>query len=48
MVPLGLAEAAGAELGWPLHVIEGAAHAPQIEQPEGFLQFTYDKEETRA
>ena len=48
MVPLDLAEGAATRLGWPLHVVEGAAHAPQIEQPEAFLQFTYDKEEARA
>ena len=48
MVPLALAEGAAARLGWPLHVIDGAAHAPQIEQPEAFLQFTYDKEKVRA
>lgn len=38
MVPLGLAEAASARLGWPLHVIEDAAHAPQIEQPRAFVE----------
>ena len=47
MAPLGLGEEAGTRLGWPLHVVEGAAHAPQIEQPEAFLQFTYDMEEAR-
>jgi pimeloyl-ACP methyl ester carboxylesterase len=35
---LGLAEAASARYGWPLHVIEGAADDPAIEQPEAFLQ----------
>jgi pimeloyl-ACP methyl ester carboxylesterase len=36
-VPLGLAEAASARLGWPLHVIDDAGHAPHIERPEAFL-----------
>jgi 2-hydroxymuconate-semialdehyde hydrolase len=36
-VPLGLAEAASARLGWPLHVIDNAGHAPHIERPESFL-----------
>jgi pimeloyl-ACP methyl ester carboxylesterase len=36
-VPLGLAEAAGARLGWPLHVIEDAGHATHIERPAAFL-----------
>ena len=38
MVPLRLAEAASNRLGWPLHLIDDAAHAPHIEQPEGFLR----------
>ena len=38
MVPLGLGEGAGRRLGWPLHVIEDAAHVPQIEQPEAFVR----------
>jgi pimeloyl-ACP methyl ester carboxylesterase len=37
-VPLALAEAASARLGWPLHVVAGAAHAPQIEQPDAFVE----------
>jgi 2-hydroxymuconate-semialdehyde hydrolase len=37
MVPLAVAEAAAARHGWPLHVVEHAAHAPQIEQPEQFV-----------
>lgn len=37
MVPVHLAEMAAARLGWPLHVIDGAAHAPHIEQPEPFV-----------
>ncbi len=37
MVPLHLAERAGARLGWPLHVIDDAGHVPHIEQPGAFL-----------
>ncbi|HEY7152027.1 MAG TPA: alpha/beta hydrolase [Solirubrobacterales bacterium] len=37
-VSLGVAEAAHARLGWPLHVIEEAGHVPHIERPEAFLQ----------
>ena len=37
-VPLDLAEAASARLGWPLHVIDGAGHVPHIEQPDAFLE----------
>lgn len=33
MVPLHIAEEASARLGWPLRVVELAAHAPHIEQP---------------
>ncbi len=36
-VPLGLAEAAGSRLGWPLHVVDDAGHAPHMEQPDAFL-----------
>jgi pimeloyl-ACP methyl ester carboxylesterase len=36
MVPLALAQGAAARLGWPLHVVDGAAHAPHMEQPEAF------------
>ncbi len=35
--PLGVAEAASARYGWPLHVIEDAADDPAFEQPEAFL-----------
>jgi 2-hydroxymuconate-semialdehyde hydrolase len=38
MVPARLAEGASNRLGWPLHFISDAAHAPHIEQPEGFLR----------
>jgi pimeloyl-ACP methyl ester carboxylesterase len=37
-VPLGLAEATSARLGWPLHVIDNAGHVPHIERPEAFLR----------
>lgn len=37
MVPLSLAEAASTRLGWPLHVVDHAAHVPHIEQPDGFV-----------
>jgi len=36
-VPLGLAEGASARLGWPLHVIDDAGHAPHIERTDVFL-----------
>lgn len=32
------AEAVSATYGWPLHVIEGAADDPPLEQPEAFLE----------
>ncbi len=34
---LRVAEAASAEHGWPLHVIDGAADDPPLEQPAAFL-----------
>ena len=34
---LRVAEAASADYGWPLHVIEDAADDPPMEQPEAFL-----------
>jgi pimeloyl-ACP methyl ester carboxylesterase len=37
MTPLPLAEAASTRLGWPLHVVDDAAHVPHIEQPAGFV-----------
>lgn len=37
MAPLRLAEAASAELGWPLRVIDDAGHVPHVEQPEAFV-----------
>jgi pimeloyl-ACP methyl ester carboxylesterase len=36
MVPLALAQGAAERLGWSLHVVDGAAHAPHMEQPEAF------------
>lgn len=36
MVPLSIGEAAASRHRWPLHVIDHAAHAPHIEQPEVF------------
>jgi 2-hydroxymuconate-semialdehyde hydrolase len=36
MVPLALAQGVATRLGWPLHVVDGAAHAPHMEQPEAF------------
>jgi 2-hydroxymuconate-semialdehyde hydrolase len=36
MVPLATAEAAADRHQWPLHVIDGAAHAPHIETPDRF------------
>ena len=38
MVPLRLAEAGSANLGWPLHVIDDVGHVPHIERPDAFLQ----------
>jgi pimeloyl-ACP methyl ester carboxylesterase len=37
MTPLSLARAASTRLGWPLHVVDHAAHVPHVEQPEGFV-----------
>ena len=37
MTPLQLAEAASVRLGWPLHVVDDAAHVPHIEDPDGFV-----------
>jgi len=36
--PLPIAQAASADLGWPLRVIENAADDPPLEQPEAFLK----------
>jgi pimeloyl-ACP methyl ester carboxylesterase len=37
MTGLPLAEAASARLGWPVHVVDDAAHVPHVEQPEAFV-----------
>lgn len=36
--PISLGKGASQRLGWPLHVIPRAAHAPHIEQPEAFVE----------
>lgn len=36
--PLSVAESASTRFGWPLHVIDGAADDPTIEQPDEFLK----------
>ena len=38
MVPLALAQGAAERLGWPLHVVDGVAHAPHMEQPDAFVE----------
>ena len=42
MTPLSLARAASTRLGWPLHVVDHAAHVPHIEQPAGFVDLLTD------
>lgn len=37
MAPLSVGEAAASRHGWPLHIVEHAAHAPHIEQPDAFV-----------
>lgn len=37
MVPLAIGEAAATACGWPIHVVDDAAHAPHIEQPDRFV-----------
>ena len=34
---VSVAEAASSRFGWPLHVIDGAADDPTLDQPEKFL-----------
>jgi pimeloyl-ACP methyl ester carboxylesterase len=36
MVPLAIGQAAAKDHGWPLHVIDDAAHAPHVETPDSF------------
>lgn len=38
MVPLALAQGAAERLRWPLHLVDGAAHAPHMEQPDAFVE----------
>lgn len=42
MVPIAVAEQASADAGWPLHVVEGAAHVPHMEQPDDFVRTLVD------
>lgn len=37
MVPLAIGAGAAARHGWPLRIVEDAAHAPHVEQPESFV-----------
>ena len=37
LLPLPIAQAASATLGWSLHVIDDAGHLPHVEQPDAFL-----------
>jgi probable F420-dependent oxidoreductase len=38
MVPLATGEAAASRHGWPLRIVDGAAHAPHIERPDAFVE----------
>jgi pimeloyl-ACP methyl ester carboxylesterase len=38
MVPLVVGEAAASGQSWPLRIVDDAAHAPHIEQPDGFVK----------
>jgi 2-hydroxymuconate-semialdehyde hydrolase len=42
MVPIATAAAAAAALGWPMHVVEDAGHAPHLERPDSFLATLHD------
>lgn len=42
MAPLQLAEGVATRLGWPLYIVDGAAHVPHIEQPGSFLSALSD------
>jgi 2-hydroxymuconate-semialdehyde hydrolase len=42
MVPVAIGQAAASRHGWSLHVIDGAAHAPHIEQPDAFVEALTD------
>lgn len=48
MTPLHLATAAAATHGWPLHVIDGAGHAPHLDQPDAFLRVVQTLLPTRS
>jgi 2-hydroxymuconate-semialdehyde hydrolase len=37
MVPLPVGQVAATRHNWPLHIIDHAAHAPHIEQPDAFI-----------
>jgi pimeloyl-ACP methyl ester carboxylesterase len=37
LLPLPIAQAASATLGWSLHVVDDAGHLPHVEQPNAFL-----------
>jgi len=37
-IPLPIAQAASARYGWPIHVIDGTADEPPIEQPAAFVE----------
>jgi pimeloyl-ACP methyl ester carboxylesterase len=47
MVPLHIAQHAAAAFGWPLQIVEGAAHVPHLEQPEAFIAALSDLEKRR-
>lgn len=38
MVPVAHAREASERFGWPLRLVDGAAHVPHIEQPERFIE----------
>jgi 2-hydroxymuconate-semialdehyde hydrolase len=38
MVPLTVARTAARRHGWPLRIVEDAAHVPHIEQPAAFCE----------
>ena len=38
MVPFAVAESAATRHRWPLHIIDKAAHAPHVEQPDAFAK----------
>jgi 2-hydroxymuconate-semialdehyde hydrolase len=42
MVPLSIGQAAAERFGWPLHIVEAAAHAPHVEQPDAFVTTVRD------